>query len=72
MQGYLFGRAMPNAEFVAWLALRDDGEPVFALQAPERVASAAVGGPAWPRRRLYRITESLGRTIGAMPAPARA
>ena len=33
MQGYLFGRPMPNAEFVAWLALRDGSEEPFALRA---------------------------------------
>ncbi|HEY4067535.1 MAG TPA: EAL domain-containing protein [Burkholderiaceae bacterium] len=31
MQGYLFGRPMPNAEFVAWLGLRDTTEEPFAL-----------------------------------------
>ncbi len=33
MQGYLFGRPMPNAEFVAWLALRDGSAELFALRA---------------------------------------
>ena len=33
MQGYLFGRPMPNAEFVAWLGLRDTSNQPFALQA---------------------------------------
>jgi EAL domain-containing protein (putative c-di-GMP-specific phosphodiesterase class I) len=33
MQGYLFGRPMPCPEFVAWLALRDGSEEVFALRA---------------------------------------
>jgi diguanylate cyclase (GGDEF)-like protein len=33
MQGYLFGRPMPNAEFVAWLALRDGSAEPIALRA---------------------------------------
>ena len=33
MQGYLFGRPMPNHEFMAWLALRDGSEEPFALRA---------------------------------------
>lgn len=32
MQGYLFGRPMPNSEFVAWLALRDASELNVALR----------------------------------------
>jgi diguanylate cyclase (GGDEF)-like protein len=32
MQGYLFGRPMPNAEFVAWLGLRDGTTERFALR----------------------------------------
>jgi diguanylate cyclase (GGDEF)-like protein len=31
MQGYLFGRPMPNTEFIAWLGLRDTREEPFAL-----------------------------------------
>ncbi|MEP7298826.1 MAG: bifunctional diguanylate cyclase/phosphodiesterase [Burkholderiales bacterium] len=38
MQGYLFGRPMPNAEFVAWLGLRDGSATPFALQASVRAA----------------------------------
>jgi diguanylate cyclase (GGDEF)-like protein len=33
MQGYLFGRPMPNSEFLAWMALRDGSEERFALRA---------------------------------------
>ena len=33
MQGYLFGRPMPNTEFLAWMALRDGSEERFALRA---------------------------------------
>ena len=33
MQGYLFGRPMPHAEFIAWMCLRDSSEKPFALQA---------------------------------------
>lgn len=33
MQGYLFGRPMPNAEFIAWLGLRDGSENVVVLRA---------------------------------------
>ncbi len=33
MQGYLFGRPMPCSEFLAWLALRDGSEQLFALRA---------------------------------------
>jgi diguanylate cyclase (GGDEF)-like protein len=32
LQGYLFGRPMPNTEFVAWLALRDNSELQVALR----------------------------------------
>ena len=32
MQGYLFGRPMPHAEFIAWMCLRDSSEEPFALQ----------------------------------------
>jgi diguanylate cyclase (GGDEF)-like protein len=33
MQGYRFGKPMPNGEFVAWLALRDGSEKPVALRA---------------------------------------
>ena len=33
MQGYLFGRPMPNHEFMVWLALRDGSDQPFALRA---------------------------------------
>jgi EAL domain-containing protein (putative c-di-GMP-specific phosphodiesterase class I) len=33
MQGYLFGRPMPNHEFTAWLGLRDGSDEPFALRA---------------------------------------
>jgi diguanylate cyclase len=33
MQGYLFGRPMPHAEFIAWMCLHDSSEEPFALQA---------------------------------------
>ena len=33
MQGYLFGKPMPNAEFVAWLGLRDGSDNIVALRA---------------------------------------
>jgi diguanylate cyclase (GGDEF)-like protein len=33
MQGYLFGRPMPNADFTAWLGLRDDSDNVVVLRA---------------------------------------
>ena len=32
MQGYLFGRPMPNLEFAVWLALRDGSEHTIALR----------------------------------------
>ena len=32
MQGYLFGRPMPNNEFAVWLALRDGSEHTIALR----------------------------------------
>jgi diguanylate cyclase (GGDEF)-like protein len=32
MQGYLFGRPMPNNEFAVWLALRDGSERTIALR----------------------------------------
>ena len=32
MQGYLFGRPMPNNEFAVWLALRDGSEQTIALR----------------------------------------
>ena len=33
LQGYLFGKPMPNAEFVAWLGLRDGSDNIVALRA---------------------------------------
>ena len=33
MQGYLFGRPMPNDQFVAWLGLRDGSDEPFVLRA---------------------------------------
>jgi diguanylate cyclase (GGDEF)-like protein len=33
MQGYLFGRPMPNAEFATWLGLRDGSNNVIVLRA---------------------------------------
>jgi EAL domain-containing protein (putative c-di-GMP-specific phosphodiesterase class I) len=33
MQGYLFGRPMPNEQFVAWLGLRDGSDEPFVLRA---------------------------------------
>jgi diguanylate cyclase (GGDEF)-like protein len=33
MQGYLFGRPMPNQEFIAWLALHDASDEPFVLRA---------------------------------------
>ncbi len=40
MQGYLFGRPMPNNEFVAWLALRDTSLPSVALRDTSNVTLA--------------------------------
>jgi EAL domain-containing protein (putative c-di-GMP-specific phosphodiesterase class I) len=33
LQGYLFGRPMPNDQFVAWLGLHDGSDEPFVLRA---------------------------------------